>query len=104
MLPALFLLVAALASPVQVGDEPAARELFDGRTLAGWDGDSRYWSVEDGCIVGRSTAERPLARSTWLVWKGGELRDFELECEFRIVGGNSGLQFRSRATPDFQVA
>lgn len=81
-----------------------AREIFDGRTLAGWDGDERYWHVEDGAIVGRSTAEQPLASSTWLIWRGGEVADFEIEFDFKLVGGNSGLQFRSRDLGEHRVA
>ena len=32
--------------------EPGFRKLFDGRTLAGWEGRPGYWSVEDRAIVG----------------------------------------------------
>ena len=31
--------------------------LFDGKSLDGWDGRPEFWSVEDGAIVGRTTAE-----------------------------------------------
>jgi type 1 glutamine amidotransferase len=70
--------------------------IFDGRTLDGWAGDPAHWSVEDGAIVGRSTPEAPLKRSSYLVWQGGEPADFELSAEFLIKGNNSGIQFRSR--------
>ncbi len=80
------------------------RVLFDGRTLAGWEGDPRFWSVEDGAIVGRSTAEQPLERTTYLIWRGGELRDFELALEFQLVRGNSGVQLRSREVGHRNVA
>src|SRR5262245_51543612 len=71
-------------------DEPSSvaptetRELFDGRTLAGWDGDPRFWSVVDGAIVGRSTPENPCRESTYLVWRGGTPADFELAVDYRI--------------------
>ena len=26
--------------------------IFDGRTLKGWDGDPKFWRVEDGAIIG----------------------------------------------------
>jgi putative heme-binding domain-containing protein len=80
------------------------RAIFDGQTLAGWDGDPRYWSVENGCIVGRSTAANPLRETTYLVWRGGQVADFELRCEFKITGGNSGVQFRSRDLGHWKVA
>ena len=87
-----------------VASTTAKRALFDGRTLAGWDGDPRYWSVEDGAIVGRSTEANPLASTTYLLWRGGEVADFELAFDFQLVGGNSGLQFRSRDQGGWRVA
>ncbi|MCC6406304.1 MAG: DUF1080 domain-containing protein [Planctomycetes bacterium] len=80
------------------------RAIFDGKSLDGWDGDPRFWSVEDGALVGRSTAQNPLDRTTWILWRGGEVADFEIEFEYKLVGGNSGLQFRSRDQGDHQVA
>ena len=88
----------ALATPI---DEPI--ELFNGTTLAGWSGDPRYWSVEDGAIVGRSTEAVPCERNTFLVHEG-EFSDFDLRLEFEIEGGNSGIQYRSRDLGDFTVA
>ena len=72
------------------------RAIFDGRTLDGWRGDSTFWSVEDGCIVGRSTTETPCERTTYL-HHPKVLDDFELEFEIKLEGegGNSGMQYRS---------
>lgn len=82
---------------------PGPISLFDGSTLAGWSGDPRHWSVEDGAIVGRSTTEVPCERNTYLIHEG-EFGDFELRLEFEIEGGNSGVQYRSRELGDFAVA
>jgi len=74
---------------------------FDGATLADWEGDPRFWRVEDGVIVGESTPANPCAETTYLVWRGGQVVDFELELEWRFAtpeGANSGVQFRSRAS------
>ena len=82
-----------------VADAAAASEpqpLFNGKDLTGWDGDPAIWSVEDGAIVGRLTAERPIDHNTFLIWKGGQLGDFRLRLEYQIEGGNSGVQYRSR--------
>ncbi len=68
---------------------------FNGTSLDGWEGDLSYWSVEDGALVGRTTAEHPLPRSGYLVWKGDMPQDFELRCQFMLKGGNSGIQYRS---------
>lgn len=94
------LLLCSIPSEL-LAQEP--RPLFDGKSLQGWEGDERFWSVENGELVGRSSAERPLSRSTWLIWRGGELRDFRLELDFQLHGGNSGVQFRSRDGGNFQV-
>lgn len=78
--------------------------LFDGKSLDGWSGDRSYWSAQDGCIVGRSTAQHPLASTIYLARDGREWGDFELELEFELVGGNSGVQFRSAIAPDGAVS
>lgn len=72
------------------------QSLFNGTDLSGWDGNKQVWSVQDGVITGRNTAENPVAHNTFLVWQDGTLSDFELELDYRIVGGNSGVQYRSR--------
>ncbi len=81
-------------------DEPGFVAIFDGRTLAGWEGEQGYWTVADGAITGQSTKEHPLTANTFLVWRGesgnDQVRDFELRLKIRIEGGNSGIQYRSR--------
>ncbi len=71
------------------------KSLFDGKTLTGWDGDSKFWSVQDGAITGKTTPDNPTKGNTFLIWKGGEVSDFEITLKFKIVGGNSGIQYRS---------
>jgi hypothetical protein len=71
-------------------------ELFDGKTLDGWSGNPRFWSVQDGVITGQTTPDNPTKGNTFLVWKGGTVGDFELTLDFRLVGGNSGIQYRSK--------
>jgi hypothetical protein len=63
--------------------------------LTGWKG-LEFWSVEDGCITGRTTKEKPTKGNTFLVWQGGEVGDFEFTFKYKIVGGNSGIQYRSK--------
>jgi putative membrane-bound dehydrogenase-like protein len=69
--------------------------LFDGRTLTGWHGDERLWSVEGGEIVGKTSTG--IARNAFLVSDLGA-EDFELTLEVKLVenAGNSGIQFRSK--------
>ncbi len=80
--------------------ETGFESLFDGRSLTGWDGDPQYWRVADGAIVGRTTADQPLKKNTYLAWQGGEVADFELRVEFQIISGNSGIIYRGFSVPD----
>ncbi|MBI5768539.1 MAG: DUF1080 domain-containing protein [Verrucomicrobia bacterium] len=95
------LLLAQTPPPVAAAKPNAAPDagfvaLFDGQTLAGWDGDPKYWRVEHGCIVGEITPETIVKRNTFLIWRGGAPGDFELKVEYRITAqGNSGINYRS---------
>jgi hypothetical protein len=83
------------------GDEPGFEPIFDGKTLAGWEGNPTYWRVADGSIVGEITPETVIKSNTFIVWKGGRPRDFELKLDYRITpAGNSGINYRSTVVPD----
>ena len=75
------------------------QSLFNGKDLEGWDGNPLHWSVEDGAIVGMNTKENPTKGNTFLIWKGGNLKDFDLTLECKIDSGNSGIQYRSFIKP-----
>jgi Domain of Unknown Function (DUF1080) len=87
------------ADPLVLGEHAGFDSIFDGRTLDGWDGDPSFWRVENGVIVGESTAGHPLPQNTFLIWRRGEPADFELKVEFRMNATNSGIQFRSVQVP-----
>ncbi|HEX6985211.1 MAG TPA: DUF1080 domain-containing protein [Planctomycetaceae bacterium] len=79
------------------------RPLFDGKSLAGWEGDTaKTWRVEDGAIVGGSLDET-VPRNEFLATTR-EFGDFELTLKYKLVGTegfvNGGVQFRSRRIPD----
>lgn len=93
-----FALSCAASAPAQ---EPPAesglKPIFNGKDLSGWDGDPRLWSVKDGAIRGETTKEAAARGNTFLIWKGGTTRDFELRLSFRCnATNNSGIQYRSR--------
>jgi len=70
--------------------------IFDGKTLSNWEGDPAYWRVENGCLTGEVTPTTLLDRNTFIIWKGGAPKDFEMKLEFRISkSGNSGINYRS---------
>jgi hypothetical protein len=76
-------------------DEEGFVSLFNGKDLSGWQGDD-HWSVEEGAITGQTTESTLLKYNTFLVWQGGRPANFELRWKYRIVGGNSGVQYRSK--------
>ncbi len=83
------------------GDEPGFQPIFDGKTLSGWDGNPTYWRVENGSLVGEITAASIIKSNTFIIWRGGSPRDFELKLDFRITAeGNSGINYRSAIVPD----
>ena len=82
--------------PVATNDESGFVRIFDGQSLGDWQGDTNYWRVENGCLVGEVTADKLLKVNSFIVWRGGETRDFELKVEYRVSAqGNSGINYRS---------
>jgi Domain of Unknown Function (DUF1080) len=83
------------------GDEAGFHLIFDGKTLDGWEGDPKYWRVENGALTGEVTPETLLKSNTFIIWRGGSPKDFELKADYRITsGGNSGINYRSVVVPD----
>src|SRR2546426_914632 len=83
------------------GDEPGFTPIFDGKTLDGWEGNPKYWRVEDGAMVGEITPQTLIKSNTFIIWRGGAPKDFELKVDYRITsGGNSGINYRSVVVPD----
>jgi hypothetical protein len=73
--------------------------IFDG-TLKTWDGDPQYWRIENNFLIGEVTPDNLLKQNSFLIWRGGTPRDFELKAEFRISDhGNSGINYRSVEVP-----
>lgn len=69
--------------------------IFDGKTLQGWDGNPKLWKVEDGAITGTTSDDDPIEANTFIIWKGGKVANFEMEFDYKIIKGNSGVQYRS---------
>lgn len=80
-------------------------QIFDGKTLKGWEGDPRYWRAENGKLVGEVTPATLLKTNTFIIWRGGQTTDFELKVECRIAtDGNSGINYRSEELKDIPHA
>jgi putative heme-binding domain-containing protein len=97
-------LVSYLKSPGQVPMAATAdnvQNFFSGKDLAGWDGNTNLWSVQDGEIVGKSEGlkNNEFLRNSLL------LGDFRLILKVKLTPNkeNSGVQFRSEIEPDGAV-
>jgi len=111
-IPALaFLTTSTLAaegpSPAPPPEPQGMVKMFNGQDINNWDGDPRLWSAHDCMIRGQTTTENPAHGNTFLIWKGdgnvktdpaghADVADFDLRLSFKITGGNSGVQYRSR--------
>ncbi|MCI0701001.1 MAG: DUF1080 domain-containing protein [Planctomycetia bacterium] len=77
-------------------------KLFDGKTLAGWEGDTeKTWKFEDGAIVGGSL-DTVVPRNEFLCTTK-TYENFELKVTFKLTGdkakANAGIQFRTKRIP-----
>lgn len=77
------------------------RQILGEDTFKNWEGDPRFWSIEDDTIIGETSEDNSTEENTFLIWKKERPSDFIVKFEYRFVKigeeltGNSGLQFRS---------
>ncbi len=82
--------------PIDFNDHEGYVPIFNGKDLKDWDGNPKFWRVEQQAIVGESTPENPSGNS-YLVYRGTRAKDFTLKFEIKVEGtGGSGMQYRSR--------
>ncbi|HEY8748074.1 MAG TPA: DUF1080 domain-containing protein, partial [Tepidisphaeraceae bacterium] len=100
----LALMVVALTAMLGAGPDNSGKavSLFDGKTLAGWQGDAKFWRVEDGQIVaGKAEDKQP--HNDFLATEKS-YSNFDLHLKLKLVGTegfvNSGIQFRSLRVPN----
>ena len=74
--------------------------LFNGRNLDGWYGETAFWKVLDGTIIG-SSGHR-LTRNTFLITRQ-KFSDFVLKVDIKLANRNSGVQFRSKTLRRYSV-
>ena len=97
---------APIGTVSAVGGE-SAKPLFDGRTLAGWEGNMGTWRAEDGAVVG-GALDRRQPHNEFLATTS-DYGDFELRLQYKIEGTggfvNGGVQFWSQRVPgSFEVS
>jgi hypothetical protein len=85
----LVLCAATVGAAASRADEAGFVPLFDGKTLAGWQGDLDGYDIVDGELRGKPKVCRHLLTKE-------EYGDFVLRLEFRLPpGGNSGIAIRA---------
>jgi hypothetical protein len=92
---AIFVTAVAAAAPAS---------LFDGRTLDGWEGDAKWWRVQDGALTGGSTTEK--IPHNYFLATTRSFQNFDLRLKLKLTGDpttgliNSGVQLRSLRVPN----
>ncbi|MEW6303035.1 MAG: PVC-type heme-binding CxxCH protein [Verrucomicrobiota bacterium] len=78
-----------------------AVSLFDGTTLAGWEGNAQVWRVQDGALTGGSLTET-VKRNDFLATTR-DYTNFIVRFQIKLTGTegfiNSGFQIRSQRVP-----
>jgi len=97
-----FLVGLVISLSALAGAEPGFQSLFDGKTLDGWAGDTRLWSVKDGAIAG-STEGVKIDTNQFLIYRKKHFANFVLKADVKLRNHNSGIQFRSEELPGFVV-
>jgi 3-keto-disaccharide hydrolase len=97
LMPSLLALTSLALPSLQPAQKPVS--LFDGRTLTGWEGDTKTtWRIQDGAIVGGSLSTQ-VPRNEFLTTTRS-FGDFVLRVKFKLVGTegfvNGGVQIRSQ--------
>ena len=78
----------------------SATVLFDGKTTKGWEGNMKWFRVQDGAVVAGTLKEK-IPHNEFLCTEK-EYGDFELRLEAKLTGQgtNAGVQFRSKRIPN----
>jgi hypothetical protein len=100
----MFVALTAVAQEVASENSSSSKSLFNGKDLDGWDGDPRFWRVENGELVGETSETNKAEKNTFLVYRGGEFADFDLKLQYRVTNFNSGVQYRSKEVDKWSVA
>jgi hypothetical protein len=82
-------------APYDIDEHTGYKQIFDGKSFAGWDADPSIWRVEDGIMVGETFEGKPKGNN-YIVYRGEMARDFDLKLQMKIEkGGGGGIQYRS---------
>ena len=88
------------AAAARLRSQAARQRIFDGKSLAGWEGDLKWFRIAEGAVVAGSLT-RQIPQNEFLC-STSQYGDFELRLKVRLVNGegNGGVQFRSQRVPN----
>ncbi|HXE13478.1 MAG TPA: DUF1080 domain-containing protein [Bryobacteraceae bacterium] len=82
-------------APYDINEHTGFKQIFDGKSFAGWDADPGIWRVENGVMIGETMEGKPKGNN-YIVYRGAKTRDFDLKLQMKIEkGGGGGIQYRS---------
>lgn len=84
-------------APFDFDNHPDWMQIFDGKSLAGWDGNPEVWRVVDGALVGSFVGPPDQRNGGTFLVRRDEIADFELKLEIKLEGptADSGIQYRA---------
>src|SRR5437899_6646566 len=87
-------------APTKAAEEDGFVSLINGPDLAGWEGNSHAWKLDDGVLAGQSDGSSPAV----LVVRGREFGGFELRFEARVRRGAVRVKMRGPGPGPLGVA
>ncbi len=77
-------------------DETGFKPLFDGKTLEGWEGETKWFRIEKEAVVA-GTLDQKIPNNFFLCTTE-QYQNFELRLQVKVVGqgANAGVQFRTQ--------
>jgi hypothetical protein len=82
-------------APYNIDEHTGYQQIFNEKTLDGWDADRSIWRVENGVMIGETLEGKPKGNN-YIVYLGAKPRDFDLKLQMKIEkGGGGGIQYRS---------
>ena len=94
------ILVATILTTTALMGAEAVR-LFDGKTFKGWEGNLKFFRIEEGAVVAGNLNTK-IPRNEFLCTKR-KYGNFVLKLEVKLVGGpraNAGIQIRTKRLPN----
>lgn len=82
-------------APYDIHEHTGYKQIFDGKSFAGWDADPTIWRIEKEIMIGETLEGHPKGNN-YIVYTGDKTRDFDLKLQMKIEkGGGGGIQYRS---------